>query len=342
MEGDVVKFVCNVSKASSSETISGTSSSAAIELLAASGTFNTIRYLRKNSNFPCSTYVAQNDENFASRVAEALSNMLYRKLDGWKEIFAQSTSKEEARNILLALLDIYDADIQELSSASSAHKYAGLFVNTLKEANWAYAIDYGLSSKEIQDLSAICTENKIADFFIEGKYDSISAYLQVKGSYSENSNVIQCIEKYSQSEKLANSLSRGLRDLGTGLTIINMTQQTIQKVYEIDRLGTVDEVYSEMLLYLSEHCPYSPVQDAAGELYSVINDGYLAQISYAAEGLSDALDDKMTDIILSEVVKKIPYGERIKTTFDYSIGIANRKMCFIYWSFLVELAWGKI
>ena len=69
------------------------------------GTSNAMSYLVKDMNFSNSAAVATFDSDFSLRVTEAWTNMLFRGASGWKEIFTRSTSREQAREILIALLE---------------------------------------------------------------------------------------------------------------------------------------------------------------------------------------------------------------------------------------------
>lgn len=291
-------------------------------------TSNFIRYLATDSNFPNTLAVAAKDDSFTEHVVSTMSNMYYRGLDGWKEIFLGTTSKEEAEKVLVALLDTYDDDIKELSQAKTAKKYAKAYVDTLKWGNWAYATEYGLNSAEINELSKMCTKDKIADFFVDGKdnsgkYISLSAYLQVRGGYDANSDVVKCVEEFGKSQQLANSLNDCLKTLGDGLKILSMTQDTIGYLYDLESLISADEMYSEMLLYVKNNCSYKPITDAASELYNVIHGGYLYQLNYVATSLKNELDEKVVDTIISAVVKKIPWGELIKESYEFAVDVSN-------------------
>ena len=78
--------------------------------------------------------VATFDTDFGERLTEAWSNMLFRGTDGWREIFIRATSREQARDILIALLEEQSKKTQELADAEAAKKYADIYVKTLKQS----------------------------------------------------------------------------------------------------------------------------------------------------------------------------------------------------------------
>ena len=287
------------------------------------GTSNAMNYLVKDMNFTNSAAVATFDSDFGSRVTEAWSNMLFRGASGWKEIFTRATSREQAREVLIALLEEQSEQIELLTKAETAKKYASIFVSTFKQANWAYAIDYGLSNDEVQYLAKLCTEDKIADFFVNGKYETISAYLQAGEKIPENSKVIKCIETYSKSTKLLNAFSSVIDWGGALVKFEKMTDGTLKALYNIDSLWKADEMYAEMLGYIRDNCPFVPVSQAAADLYNVIQGGYVSALSYAATSINNTVSDTVIEAAVSSLIKKLPYGALINTTYHFSVGVAN-------------------
>ncbi|MCO7121697.1 leucine-rich repeat protein [Ihubacter massiliensis] len=293
------------------------------EWLLNQGSLNSIMYLTKDENFMCSRAVAESDSSFADHFVQTITNMLYCGLDGWKDIFSLATTKEQAREVLIALLDTYGSEVEELADAETAYKYANLYVKTLQESDWAYAIDFGLKDNEIDQLKEVCTEDVLAQFFIDGKYETISAYLQIKGGYSADSKAVKCIEQFTKSKKLTNELSDSIGLLGDGLQILSMTNGTINRLYEVERLATADEMFSEMLIYLNKNCIFIPVREAADELYTVIHGSYSDQLKYATTSLKDAAEVKSVDLILEAAAEKLPYGKIIKKNYEFAVGISN-------------------
>ena len=79
------------------------------------GTASAMAYLTRDGNFMNSMLVAQWDDSFIDRVVETMSNMYFRGKDGWKQIFAGETSQNQAREVLIALLDSYSGTVLDLS-----------------------------------------------------------------------------------------------------------------------------------------------------------------------------------------------------------------------------------
>ena len=287
------------------------------------GTSNSFNYLVKETNFLCPVSVVANDADFAAGVTETISNLAYRGLDGWKELANGATSRDQAREILVALLNAQSADVRGLAEEETGQKLSKLFVKTFQKGNWAYATAFGLNSTEINQLASVCQEDKIADFFAHDNYVSISGYLQLKGGFAEDSKVVKCIESFGASKEMLGALSDELELWGNVLKIGSITEETINYIYNIKSLLAADEMYSEMLKYIQDNCPYTPVRDAAGDLYNVIHGGAADQIRYASRSIAEAVEEKAVDAALKFLMKSVPYGELINDTYHYAVDLSN-------------------
>ena len=287
------------------------------------GTSNAMNYLVKDKNFTNSMAVATFDTDFGERLTEAWSNMLFRGTDGWREIFTCSTSREQARDILIALLEEQSKKTQELADAEAAKKYADIYVKTLKQSNWAYAMAFGLNSEEMNQLSELSQKDIVKNYLLSGEYSSLSQYLQSVYGWKADSNAIKCIESFSRSKELAGSLSKGLEWMGTGLKLLSITEKTIKAVYNVERLKLSDEMYAEMLAYIRDNCTFLAVSQAAGDLYTVINGGALSAISYALDDIKGETADIAIDVALDSLVTKLPWVALVNTSFKFSVGLSN-------------------
>ena len=137
------------------------------------GTRNTIQYLCINENFPNSIYVYKNDATFASNVAMVVSDMMYRGMDGWRDLYDSSTSIEEAEKTLAALVQQYHVEIKNLAEDKTRKKYADVFVSGLHNYIKALAISNDVNKKDIKVLESIVTEDTVSNLFLKGDYMQI-------------------------------------------------------------------------------------------------------------------------------------------------------------------------
>ena len=287
------------------------------------GTASAMAYLTRDGNFMNSMLVAQWDDSFIDSVVETMSNMYFRGKDGWKQIFSGETSQNQAREVLIALLDSYSGTVLDLSQAETTKKFAKIYLDTFKQGDWAYAVAYGLSNDEIKKLASVCTEDTLSAFFVDKKYDDLADYLQNVGHFAGDSKVIKCIKSFSSSKNFAKTLSDGLDFISDGLSIIKVGTDTIKRYYDIVALAKADEMYSEMLLYLKNNCEYDPICEAAKELYGVIHGTYENQMMYLSNAAFDELSDVALDSMLTSVASALPLGIVIYKSYKYSTGLAN-------------------
>ena len=287
------------------------------------GTSNSMNYLIHGDNFLCTQSVAYYDSSNSEKLVETMSNMIYRGLDGWRDIFIKDTTKEQARDVLLALLKEQESEVSMLAKAEAGEKYAGIFVDSFKNANWAFAVNYGLNSEEINSLAELCTKDQIAEFLKSGKDVTISAYLQMKGGYSSDSKVVKCIESFAKSKTFINRVVEGADFISDATKVLSLGEKTINNYYDIQRLLNADKMYEEMLLFIAKDTGSVPVKNAAQELYNALHGGWRELTNLLAGDIENEVANKVYDKLVEKVIAALPYGEIIKTSLHYSVDLSN-------------------
>ena len=293
------------------------------EFLMNKGTFNTLQYLCLDSNFTNSIFVYQNDEKFSSYVTLFLADAIYRGKDGWKDLFSGETSIKEAEKILVALLDYYKSDCENLAKAKTAEKYASLVVSAFKDYIRSDAMRKLLKEDEILILEHKMDEGVVLNRFINQEYDKIITGLMEENDLSFNDDVNQALYGFMESKELADSLSKGLGFLKKGLKVLSITQDTVNKFYELENILTSDEMYCEMLLYLKQNCNYSVVQEAAGSLYDVITGGMDKIREQLVSSLSKEVVEATVDSVIEIAIQSYPIMKIIQSGFDWGVIGAN-------------------
>ena len=287
------------------------------------GTSNSMNYLIRGDNFLCTQSVAYYDSSNSEKLVETMSNMIYRGLDGWRDIFIRDTTKEQARDVLLALLKEQESEVSMLAKAEAGEKYAGIFVDSFKNANWAFAVNYGLNSEEINSLAKLCTKDQIAEFLKSGKDVTISAYLQMKGGYSADSKVVKCIESFAESKTFINKVVQSADFISDATKVLSLGEKTINNYYDIQRLLNADKMYEEMLLFIANDTGSVPVKNAAQELYNALHGGWRELTNLLAGDIENEVANKAYDKLVGKVIAALPYGEIIKTSLHYSVDLSN-------------------
>lgn len=319
------------------------------EFLNNQGTRNTLKYLCNSSNFTASTFVAEKDAKFGNLLAMALTDAYYRGWDGWKDHINGSTSVEEAEKILASLLNDYQGEVEGLSQAKTAQKYAKMMNNAFSGYTKSTNMFTALNSEEIQVVRQYFSEGNLTKLLYEGKYDEIvspvSQILQQEGmnQIMQKSEVFQAgteaskswnkmMEGFTQSAEVSKILKKGcqsklgkleigggLSNLGDALKFVSLSQDALDYMYQLEALLTADEMYSKMLLYVKENCAYSVVQEAAGNLYSVINDGAKGIIDHFKRFAADKLGEQALDLALQAASEKSLIFTIIKSGFDWGV-----------------------
>lgn len=323
------------------------------EFLNNKGTCNTLKYLCNSGNFTASTFVAEKDAEFGNLLAMFITDVIYRKWDGWKDLINGSTSVEEAEKIIASLLNDYQSEVEALSQAKTAQKYAKMINNAFLDYTKSTNMFTALNSEEIQVVKQYFSEGNLTKLLYEGKYDEIvspvNQILQQAGmnQIMQKSEVFQVgteaskswnkmMESFTQSAEASEALKKGcqlkvagleivggLSYLGTALETVSLSQDALNYVYQLETLLTADEMYSEMLLYVKENCPYSVVQEAAGNLYSVINDGAKGIIEHFKRFAADKLGEQALDLALQVASEKSLIFAIIKGGFEWGVTISN-------------------
>lgn len=287
------------------------------------GTRNTIQYLCINENFPNSIYVYKNDATFASNVAMVVSDMMYRGMDGWRDLYDSSTSIEEAEKTLAALVQQYHVEIKNLAEDKTRKKYADVFVSGLHNYIKALAISNDVNKKDIKVLESIVTEDTVSNLFLKGDYNKLCKYFQEQGGYSENSAIVRALDKYAVSKELADGLSKVSDFDGIGITIEGIREDTLNYMCQLESIIQADAMYSEMLMYIKNNCQFDVVKQAAQNLYDVIQGGWQKQLSYVTTAAKNKVTEEALNLVIKQAVKASPWLELIKGAYDWGVSISN-------------------
>ena len=297
------------------------------KVLTDKGNISTIKYLYQDENFTNSAFVYENDATFGANVTMLLTDMIYRGVDGWKDLFNGETSKQQAEEILAKLLYDFQDECKVISYAKTAQKFSATLRSGLEDFIQTSAVVDSLSNKDIKALNEVLSPQVLEEVFSEKKYNYLKDYLIKVSGYSEDDHTIKLLDSYLGSEELLEAYKDEVKYLGTGIEIISLTNDTIKKLYELDILYNSDELYSEMLLYIKDNCKYDIVCQAAEELYNVVAGAYKDQLQYVATTLKNKLDEKVVDFVidtmLESTIAKMNYAFIIKEGFDWGVKLAN-------------------
>ena len=326
------------------------------EFLSNEGTLNTLEYLCNDVNFTASTFVAEKDTQVGELIVKNITNTFYRGWDGWRDLIDGSTSVEQAEEIIASLLGAYQAKIWGLSQIKTAHKYAKMLNNAFSDYSNALNLFKAMHSDEIEVVRKYFAESNLARLLYEGKYDEIKApvnqilqdgkihQILQAGTQSEvfkqgseaAKSWNEMMENFTKSGEISKKLKEGFKAklgkleigggldrIGKALDLVSFAQDTVNYLCQLEALLTADEMYCEMLLYIKENCVYDVVQKAAGNLYSVIDNGVEGVISDVAEKAINEAGNKVFEKALNiACTKSLPFTI-IKAGFDWGVNLSN-------------------
>lgn len=287
------------------------------------GTQGTIRYLCTNENFPNSIFICKNDATFASNISMFISDVVYRGMDGWKDLCNSKTSIEEAEKTIVALVQEYEPQVKDIASKKTLQKYASAFVAGMKDYIRENSIRDNIDNKDIKALESLVTEKKVEKLFLQGDYNKLCKYFKEKGGYSENSAIVKSLNKYATSKKLADNLSNIVDMGGTAIKVLEIRKDTLNYYCQLESIIQADIMYSEMLTYIKNNCQFDVVKQAAQNLCDVIQGGWQKQLEYVSTALKNEAEKKMVDLVIKQAVKASPWLEVLKASYDWGVDLSN-------------------
>lgn len=303
------------------------------EIFTKSGTFNVIKYLRNEANYTASSFVYEKDSIFGSKLAMSLTDLCYRGWDGWYDLMDGSTSIEQAEKTLTSLLTVYQSDCEALSKAKTAQKYAKMIHDAFSNYSRANNMFDALSSEQMKMVTDYFDENNIAQLLYDGKYEDLMVAPNVAQICFGNDTPKEwnaLMEGFSQSAEMASALKKGvnklggnLKNLGKCLKYLSLAQDTVNYIYQMEALLQADEMYCEMLLYVTENCKYSVVQDAASNLYIVIRDKESAIIDDLVDRAQNLAKDKVLDSLIQAACSESLVNAMCVSAFEWGVTISN-------------------
>ncbi len=305
------------------EEVEGNYSGDMLEFITNKGTQNVMKYLCLDSNFPNSSFTYENDAKFGSQVTHFLSDAIYRGKDGWKDLFSGKTSEEEAEKLLTALLEYYQSDCQELAKAKTAEKCASLIVKAFNEYLKLDGIKTMLVDDELEVVKNAIDEKSVAEMLYKQKYDSLIVDLLEDKNISINADVNKKLLEFMESKQIVDSLSKGLKVFNDGLKILTFTQDTVNKLYELESILTANDMYCEMLTYLSENCLFDVVKTASKKLLAVIEGGVTEILNQMVKDITIDMAGDAADLVIDAVANKIWVVKVVKTSFEWGVNLAN-------------------
>ena len=299
------------------------------DLMTGTGTMYSVKWLTKNENFPHFSFVYEHDQKIGTYITATITNVLYRNnrdnLDGLKEMFSSSVSKDYAKQVLLAFMEQKSEENETLVKAreaqNTAEKIADGFDKFIKRN------DFAIPPEDRKHLELFFHSDTIDKKLQEGKYQDLVLMCHLNG-YKDSSAVVKALKAYQKASEFSKILTGTLGITGAVLDLKEDYDTLVQQIYNYKVTSETNQIYIELLEYIRDNVKYEVVKDAAEDILNVLNtetDDQWKKITAAF--LTEKGEKVVTSKVigaLEEAVKKLPYGEIIERAYKWSKGECNK------------------
>ncbi|MDD6221329.1 MAG: leucine-rich repeat protein, partial [Lachnospiraceae bacterium] len=299
------------------------------DFMTGTGTMYSVKWLTKNENFPHFSFVYEHDQKIGTYITATITNVLYRNnrdnIDGLKEMFSSSVSKDYAKQVLLAFMEQKSEENKTLVKAreaqNTAKKIADGFDKFIKRN------DFAIPPEDRKHLELFFHSDTIDKKLQEGKYQDLVLMCHLNG-YKDSSAVVKALKAYQKASEFSKILTGTLGITGTVLDLKEDYDTLVQQIYNYKVTSETNQIYIELLEYIRDNVKYEVVKDAAEDILNVLNtetDDQWKKITAAF--LTEKGEKVVTSKVigaLEEAVKKLPYGEIIERAYKWSKGECNK------------------
>ena len=299
------------------------------DFMTGTGTMYSVKWLTKNENFPHFSFVYEHDQKIGTYITATITNVLYRNnsdnLDGLKEMFSGSVSKDYAKKVLLAFMEQKSEENKALVKAreaqNTAEKIADGFDKFIKRN------DFAIPPEDRKHLELFFHSDTIDKKLQEGKYQDLVLMCHLNG-YKDSSAVVKALKAYQKASEFSKILTGTLGITGAVLDLKEDYDTLVQQIYNYKVTSETNQIYIELLEYIRDNVKYEVVKDAAEDILNVLNtetDDQWKKITAAF--LTEKGEKVVTSKVigaLEEAVKKLPYGEIIERAYKWSKGECNK------------------
>ena len=299
------------------------------DFMTGTGTMYSVKWLTKNENFPHFSFVYEHDQKIGTYITATITNILYRNnsdnLDGLKEMFSGSVSKDYAKKVLLAFMEQKSEENKALVKAreaqNTAEKIADGFDKFIKRN------DFAIPPEDRKHLELFFHSDTIDKKLQEGKYQDLVLMCHLNG-YKDSSAVVKALKAYQKASEFSKILTGTLGITGAVLDLTEDYDSLVQQIYNYKVTSETNQIYIELLEYIRDNVKYEVVKDAAEDILNVLNtetDDQWKKITAAF--LTEKGEKVVTSKVigaLEEAVKKLPYGEIIERAYKWSKGECNK------------------
>lgn len=305
------------------------------DYLQGQGVANVVSYLTNDADYAYVSFMAANENKSGTKWENLITNLAYRGLNGWKDLFTDGaySDYEQTRKILLGFLEASEVECSIYSKAKTASKLAGSISSAYSYYKNNKALGDFLTNAQVKQLDKVFEGSNLDEMLYEmlngGTYSSISDALNaaVKGANGTvDMEVYKQISKFCESAEISGALryiSKGISGAGQAFKITSTVVDNVNKFAEFYALETADETYYEMMQYIANHADDKTVASAAEDICGVLDGQMKEYMQYMYSSFMKDMTATMVTEVLNDGIKRYPIASIIKAGFDLGTGVSN-------------------
>ncbi len=272
---------------------------------------NTMNYLANSENFLHALYMESWDGGVVGRFDYLFENFIDVG-DGWRELFFETTSKENAEKILCAILSEGSDEIKVLAEAKSVKSLASMLSSIFGQYLAASGYDYYKASEIRKKFTASEFEEALKDNDLaESIYKKA---VEIIGNPDpELEGLIRIFLK-------SNSVENCMEKMGWLIDGLDVGQVAWKEWMQYKTLQESNALYREMLTYIGENAEYQVLQDAAKNLLQRADTKITQELARIAEEIAAT---KGADYALDKALENVWFLKAAKDGMDWGKDLSD-------------------
>lgn len=281
------------------------------------GRWQLYKMLCIRSNFPHVNRIAVNDAKIGAMLEIAWVNMLFKGSDGWRNLLNSETSIENAEKILLGLMQEYDQEMMNTSAMKTAKNFWSIWNQVFRSGSTAAGISDGTVNLITENIDSA----KFGEIMDEKGYQGIiDEVLPMIDDTTEKENVQTLLTDLQFSDSMAKGI--GLMDVS--LKAVDLTNFTLDQIYQYEVMLGASETEIEMMAYLRDNCEYKVVSQAAGNLYRKATQSVEEAVDEIVASTSVEAGVIVGEEALNEMIDRVWFLKAANEGKELAVNLANQ------------------
>ena len=292
------------------------------EFMKSRGFRNMIQYLCKDSSFPSSVTVYENDKKVSEKIMMVVTDSLYRGFEGWMELFAKSTSIDSAEESLAALISVYDEDCRGLASAKVKADIADMCTNAFAKYLREESVIAVIGNEKVKELNKKLDEDLRENLLGLNIEESLRLLINEVGIPAD-SKAGKTLLAFRKSAQLQKGISDILGEANIFIQIAETGEDFFKSLHVFLSVMEADQMYIEMLQYIQKNCKYDVVCTAAEHLENVASGSRSQVLDELLKSIAAGGAGIFADALLDRAADRCIWVKLIKEAVDIGTTISN-------------------